>query len=299
MLGVEERFDKDEKFDISGVESVEKMLKDFWSTINGNKVSKNILMEENVEVININHKKVIKIEVPRASYIDKPIYLNNNPYNGTYKRNYEGDYKCSQDEVNAMFRDASEKGFDSSILEYYDMDDLDMPTVNRYRNRFSVINLNHAWHNLSDEEFLIQLGAMDKDRKTKKVWLTVAGLLMFGKSVSIRSYFPYFDLDYLKMVDVDEDLRYNERFTIDGRWESNLFNFFTVVINKLSEDIPIPFKLNGITRIDDTPVHRAIREAFVNAIVHGDYSVQGTLRIKKFKDRFEFYNPGCSEDSCR
>lgn len=293
VLGVEERFDKDEKFDISGVESVEKMLKDFWSTINGNKVSKNILMEENVEVININHKKVIKIEVPRASYIDKPIYLNSNPYNGTYKRNYEGDYKCSQDEVNAMFRDASEKGFDSSILEYYDMDDLDMPTVNRYRNRFSVINLNHAWHNLTDEEFLIQLGAMDKDRKTKKVWLTVAGLLMFGKSVSIRSYFPYFDLDYLKMVDVDEDLRYNERFTIDGRWESNLFNFFTIVINKLSEDIPIPFKLNGITRIDDTSVHRAIREAFVNAIVHGDYSVQGTLRIKKFKDRFEFYNPGC------
>ena len=293
VLGVEERFDKDEKFDISGVESVEKMLKDFWSTINGNKVSKNILMEENVEVININHKKVIKIEVPRASYIDKPIYLNSNPYNGTYKRNYEGDYKCSQDEVNAMFRDASEKGFDSSILQYYDMDDLDMPTVNRYRNRFSVINLNHAWHNLSDEEFLIQLGAMDKDRKTKKVWLTVAGLLMFGKSVSIRSYFPYFDLDYLKMVDVDEDLRYNERFTIDGRWESNLFNFFTIVINKLSEDIPIPFKLNGITRIDDTPVHQAIREAFVNAIVHGDYSVQGTLRIKKFKDRFEFYNPGC------
>lgn len=293
VLGIEERFDKDERFDISGVESVEKMLKDFWSTINGNKVNKNILMEENVEVININHKKVIKIEVPRASYIDKPIYLNNNPYNGTYKRNYEGDYKCSQDEVNAMFRDASEKGFDSSILEYYDMDDLDMPTVNRYRNRFSVINLNHAWHNLTDEEFLIQLGAMDKDRKTKKVWLTVAGLLMFGKSVSIRSYFPYFDLDYLKMVDVDEDLRYNERFTIDGRWESNLFNFFTIVINKLSEDIPIPFKLNGITRIDDTPVHRAIREAFVNAIVHGDYSVQGTLRIKKFKDRFEFYNPGC------
>ena len=293
VLGVEERFDKDEKFDISGVESVEKMLKDFWSTINGNKVSKNILMEENVEVININHKKVIKIEVPRASYIDKPIYLNGNPYNGTYKRNYEGDYKCSQDEVNAMFRDASEKGFDSSILEYYDMDDLDMPTVNRYRNRFSVINLNHAWHNLSDEEFLIQLGAMDKDRKTKKVWLTVAGLLMFGKSVSIRSYFPYFNLDYLKMVNVDEDLRYNERFTIDGRWESNLFNFFTIVINKLSEDIPIPFKLNGITRIDDTSVHRAIREAFVNAIVHGDYSVQGTLRIKKFKDRFEFYNPGC------
>lgn len=94
--------------------------------------------------------------------------MNSNPYNGTYKRNYEGDYKCSQDEVNAMFRDASEKGFDSSILEYYDMDDLDMPTVNRYRNRFSVINLNHAWHNLTDEEFLIQLGAMDKDRKTKK-----------------------------------------------------------------------------------------------------------------------------------
>lgn len=293
VLGIEEKFNEEENFCISGVESVEKMLKDFWSTINGNKVSKNILMEEDVKVINENSKKVIKIEVPRASYVDKPIYLNDNPYNGTYKRNYEGDYKCSQDEVKAMFRDASEKGFDSSILEYYDMDDLDMTTVTQYRNRFSIININHVWNNLSDEEFLIKLGAMDKDRKSKKIWLTVAGLLMFGKSTSIRSCFPYFNLDYLKMVNVDEDIRYNERFTIDGRWESNLFNFFTIVINKLSEDIPIPFKLKGITRIDDTPVHRAIREAFVNAIIHGDYSIQGTLKIKKFKDRFEFYNPGC------
>ena len=47
VLGIEERFDKREKFDISGVESVEKMLKDFWSTIKMvTKVSKNILMEE-------------------------------------------------------------------------------------------------------------------------------------------------------------------------------------------------------------------------------------------------------------
>ena len=30
--------------------------------------------------------------------------------------------------------------------------------------------------------------------------------------------------------------------------------------------------MENLTRIDDTLVHKALREAFVNAIVHGDYN---------------------------
>ena len=117
VLGVEERLGEAERFCISGINSVEKVLKDFWDTINGNKVNKNILMDRDVEVIDIDSKKVIKIEVPRANYSDKPIFLNGNPYNGTYKRNYEGDYKCSVSEVNAMFRDSSDDNYDSVLIE--------------------------------------------------------------------------------------------------------------------------------------------------------------------------------------
>ena len=46
--------------------------------------------------------------------------------------------------------------------------------------------------------------------------------------------------------------------------ENNLFNFFMKVTPKLTEDLKKPFKLEGIQRIDETPVHKAVREAFVN-----------------------------------
>lgn len=292
VLGVEERLGEAERFCVSGINSVEKVLKDFWDTINGSKVNKNILMDRDVEIIDIDSKKVIRIEVPRANYSDKPIFLNGNPYNGTYKRNYEGDYKCSVSEVNAMIRDSSDDNYDSVTIENYDINDLDMETVHRYRNAFSSRNLHHIWIKLSDEDFLMQLGAIARDRNTQKVWVTIAGLLMFGKGLSIREKFPYLNLDYLNMIDSDTDFRYGDRVTIDGNWENNLFNFYMKVINKLVEGLPIPFRLEGIVRVDDTPVNRALREALVNTLIHGNYSIEGTIKIMKFKNRFEFHNPG-------
>lgn len=57
--------------------------------------------------------------------------------------------------------------------------------------------------------------------------------------------------------------------------------------------MPKPFKLEGIQRIDETPVHKAVREAFVNLIIHADYLMDaGTLKIIKKNKSFEFTNPG-------
>lgn len=45
--------------------------------------------------------------------------------------------------------------------------------------------------------------------------------------------------------------------------------------------------------MDDTPVHKAIREAFVNMIIHSDYLLDaGSLKIIKKQDEFVFTNPG-------
>jgi ATP-dependent DNA helicase RecG len=55
-----------------------------------------------------------------------------------------------------------------------------------------------------------------------------------------------------------------------------------------------PFKLEGgVQRIDDTPVHKAVREGFVNMIIHADYLMDaGVLKVIKRSDSFEFTNPG-------
>ena len=50
--------------------------------------------------------------------------------------------------------------------------------------------------------------------------------------------------------------------TVHG--ENNLFNFIRMVVPRLTRDIPRPFQMDGIIRKDDTPQHKAVREAFTN-----------------------------------
>lgn len=116
---------------------------------------------------------------------------------------------------------------------------------------------------------------------------------MFGTGQAIREEFSNVFMDYRNETEVTVDIRWNDRITYDGTWENNLFNFFSKVTPKLTEDLPKPFKLEGLQRIDETPVHKAIREAFVNLIIHADYLMDaGTLKIIKKNKSFEFTNPG-------
>jgi predicted HTH transcriptional regulator len=66
------------------------------------------------------------------------------------------------------------------------------------------------------------------------------------------------------------------------------------VSNKITLDIKRPFKLaaDGFTRIDDTPVHKALREALANCLVNAHYYGERGLVIKKWHDKIEFANPG-------
>ena len=80
------------------------------------------------------------------------------------------------------------------------------------------------------------------------------------------------------------DSRWSDRLTYDGTWENNLFNFFMRVIVKLTQDLKRPFKLEGMERIDDTPIHKAVREALTNMIIHADLLITGVLKIEKRKN---------------
>ena len=232
------------------------------------------------------------IEVPRADYRYKPIFVNSNPYTGTYKRNHEGDYLCREDEVKSMIRDSSDEGNDGSVIENYDINDIDKHTLKQYRNRFAAFNPDHIWNGYDDEQFLMMIGAIKEDRKLKEKYLTIAGVLMFGKGYIIRELFPNLNLDYMEVMNDDIEIRWSDRFTIDGTWENNLYNFYFSVMPKLTKNIKVPFKLENLERKDDTPVHKAIREAFINSMIHADYSIQGTIKIIRKIDGYEFNNLG-------
>ncbi len=296
LLGIAEDLKQsnfEERYQIIGVDAPEKIITDFWNTINSNKVNENILSDHDVNIIDIDGKKIICINVPQADWRIKPIFLNENPYKGTFKRNHEGDYHCTARQVRAMIRDSFEDGNDGIILDHYDMEDIDLDSLHRYRNLFRVWNTDHIWSEIDDKTFLRNLGGYIVNKEEGREGLSVAGLMMFGKGLPIRERFDNFRMDYINFCNLIGDERYSDRLTYDGRWENNLYSFFSIVLPKMTFDLPRPFRMEGLQRVDDTPQHKAVREAFTNAIIHADLMLEsGILRIEKHDDRLCFRNPG-------
>ena len=295
VLGITEHMeepDQAKRFEITGVNNPTKLKKEFFDTLNSNKVNRNILIEEDVDIVEYEGHSLLVINIPQVDYRQRPIYINGNMMNGSFKRNYEGDYHCTEDDVKAMIRDANDSGNDSVLMENYTMDDIDANTLAAYRNRFRTANMDHVWNDYSDKDFLLNMGGYIIDRNTHREGLTLAGLLMFGKGLSIRERFDNIRMDYIDMTKLQPDSRWSDRLTYDGRWENNLYNFFMTVQSKLIKDLKRPFRLEGMERIDDTSIHKAVREALTNLVIHSDYMITGVLKVEKHDDCFVFSNPG-------
>ena len=296
LLGIEEHpkeKDSAKRFEIVGVEDADKLRKDLWNTVNSKeKVNVNLLHDEDLQTIEVDGKNVVVINVPRADYTIRPVYINNNLSRGTFKRNHEGDYHCTEQELKMMLRDAYEAGNDGLLLEYYTMDDIDIPTLERFRQMFQTLHPEHQWNTYDHKRFLENFGGYIKDRRTGKEGLTLAGLLMFGKGLSIRERFDNLRMDYIDKSNLIGDQRYSDRLTYDGTWENNLFNFIRTVIPKLTSDLPRPFNMEGVLRKDDTLQAKAVREAVTNMIIHSDFMLNGTLKVEKYDDCLVLTNPG-------
>lgn len=267
--------------------------KNLWDNLNNrNKVNRNLVNQSAVKVFEISEAKLLSIQVRRATRSERPIYIGPTPFGNTYRRQYEGDYRCTDDEVRRMLADADPIPADQRILEGFSLDDLDSPSLTQYRQRFRAAKGEHAWLALEDRNLLEHLNGWRRDRETGKEGFTLAGLLMFGKDRAIRdpAAAPNYFVDYREKL--DPKIRWTDRVYPDGNWEANLFQFYQRVWPKLSAGLPIPFQLEGVMRRDETPVHEALREAFVNALIHADYSAPGGVVIERHPDQFILENPG-------
>ena len=284
-------------FNVTGVENPDNIIKDLWDNLNNpKKVSSNILNNSLITIREIDNKKIILINVPKAERKERPVYIGENPFNeskhaGTYRRNYSGDYKCSNEEIKRMIADQLDESQDSIILEGFSMEDLNKDTINSFRNRLRAVKPNHPWVSLDDKSFLYKLGAYDKDRKTKKEGITAAGLLMFGEERSITDEFHKYFLDYREKM--SDEVRWDYRvISSDGTWSGNIFDFYFKIINRITDNLNVPFRIVNGVRQEDTRVHEAVREAVANALIHADYRLPRGIVIEKGKTFFKISNPG-------
>ena len=289
LLGVKE--EDDGSFTPVKIENPDHVLKDFYSLLNDpKKVSVNLIGEKDVVVRKEGEYTLIEIHVPQAERHFRPVYINGNPYRGTYRRNYEGDYLCPESEVKAMIADSLDQGDGTPVAP---LSALEEESYLSYRQRFQNLHPDHPFLSLGKEDFLLRLGAARRGKGS--LGLTKEGLLFFGKGEAIESLFPYYFLDYTYYLSHDLTAKYADRvYSGSGYWSGNLYDFLNLVLQHIRNNAKDAFlwKPGDVQREEDTLLFRAIREGVVNAFSNVDFSYSQGLCIRHYPDEIVIENPG-------
>ena len=285
-----------------------RLIEEFLDLLNRpEKASANILSDQNISVEIVEGCHIIAITVPRAGRQDRPVYIDGNPFTGTYLRNGEGDYRCTKEEVQAMLREAARKSPDMDVLEQTEPQALDPDSIHRNRSRMILRHPEHIWQELETPDFLYKLGALGKGRDGK-LHPTAAGLLMFGYEYEIVREFPSYFLDYQDMtVSESGQKKYHQVRRIvssSGDWSGNLFDFYFRACRALApacaiQSLSSAMDLSDISGEDPdlesaekSSVQEALREALTNCLINADYCGTGGIVIRKEQDSLTFSNPG-------
>lgn len=284
----------DDDGNILGLERPEQIKKELIDTSNNpSKVSYNLIHGDDVILHRTANKTILVVRIRRAPNEMRPVYINDVETN-CFRRNGSADQRCTDELRYQMIRDKVLSPSHAKIIPHSTMDDLDLSTINQYRNLMTSVNPTHPWLKESNEGLLRKIGAYARNRETGAEGLTLDGLLMFGTDEALRELLPQYKVEYFEMIDNPTiHQRWLDRVYSDGTWHPNLFQFFHRVRNKLEQNLKRSFSLSAnATRQDDSLAHIAIREALANAIVHADYTLSGGVRIEQSSQGIKLRNAG-------
>ncbi|MDR2286427.1 MAG: putative DNA binding domain-containing protein [Prevotellaceae bacterium] len=278
VLGVSQQ---GKKFEITGVEDMEKMEQDLGNTLRS-RSKFNTIINPYFKKYNIDVKKVLACFIPSSEV--KTVNFNN--LINTFIRTGSGDQRASEFEINALYRDQSFGTMSEKTVEGTTVDSLNPSSYKRFRDYLRWRNPDLRYNLMDDDEFNRRLKIVKNDK------LTYGGLLFLGKNEEITDLFSDFRVDYLEIPATnyaDAEPRYT--FRVDE--QENLWEYYFVLFQRLRiyVDNPLTIDEMGIGR-EDTKQADALREALVNLLIHSDYFSPMKPRIRVFTNRIEFENPG-------
>ena len=290
ILGVKEK-----PFRIIGVSNPEEIIKNLFNLAsNPQKVSRNVLSNNTVNIHNIDGKNIISVYIPEQPITKKPIYLREN-MKQTYIRRNEGDFLATEEELKRFVRNSSVEN-DNELLSGYTIEDLDINCILEFKNKVSARYPDKNYLEMKNDEFLRRIGVIQIDRNdNRKEKLTLAGLLFLGKYEAIQQRLPYFHLEYLNKR-ACKDTRWKDRVSFGdiGSDNMNLYNFYIIVLEKLKATVEEPFALDErLVRKSPSDLSTALREALANTLIHADY-LDSEVSVKIVVDDYfySFLNPG-------
>ena len=101
LLGVEEL--PDHTLRVQGLLDPQGMVEELMAGLDDPAVvSVNILREEDIQILHVDGGDIVAVTVPPAERDQLPVYIGGNLRRGAYRRSGDGDYHCTQAELNAM-----------------------------------------------------------------------------------------------------------------------------------------------------------------------------------------------------
>lgn len=206
VFGLREEPDEDgtgRRLRVVGVPDADGRMQNIWNQLNNpEKVSCNLLDSRHLRIEEVDGCRLIVMHVPRADRSDRPVHLDGNPRN-SFRRNGEGDFKCTSDEVSRMMADSVPGATDRTAIESSRLEDLSRESVRAYRNSLRTLKPDHPWNGVDDDEFLRVIGAATEHDGVLRP--TFAGLLMFGMEYSISNEAYDYMVDYRAYADDGND----------------------------------------------------------------------------------------------
>ena len=279
VLGVKQ---EGKTFSIQGVDNIEKLEQDFFSTLRSQKFNAQLIAQPKKYII--DDKKLLAFYIP-ASKI-KPIYYNV-PSN-TYIRMGSGDQRATEAEINAMFRDQS---FGIKTEQFIPMSNFDMvnsASLQSYRSYVKAYNPDRAYPELDDASFCNKIKFLNDNGE-----ISYSCLLMFGKGEYVQQFVPTFALSYLEIPGIDVASA-KQRYTYKLPEQDNIWESYLIIMRRLQTVVNVPFgKINHLGVAEhDTSMSDIVREALVNFCQHADFFSPLRSSIHVFLNRIEFLNAG-------
>ncbi len=293
ILGIESSEDNAlNEYKITGLSDPDKIQRDLATQC---REVFNIPIRPQIEVSTEDSKTVIVAFISEAQPAEKPVYLLKKGLpKGAFRRIGSTDQKCTDEDIALFYQLRSHRIYDETPIPEASLDDFEPNAITEYRRARSQVNPNAAELNYTDEELLYALAATT--RHQKEICPTLAGLMLFGKSMALRRHFPMNRVDYI-IVDGREWIpdpahRYQTIEILEP-----LLIAIPKLVTLILNDIPKAFTLgeNGIHRSEVPLIPRTvIRESIVNALMHRNYRIRQPVQIIRFSNRLEIRNPGHS-----
>ena len=298
LLGVCEPDERHEQFWLEGVADVDKLLNE----IQGNcREQFETPIPVHCQSAVLEGQRLVAVYVPELDAAAKPCVFKgkfdskNKRKTGVWRRGLNGDYECSQQELEPLLLAKSGLSFEQVILPDAEWDDLDAGAIALYRQLRARVRP-QAEELLEDDPQMLRALNLVKP-SAGRLRPNVAGLLLFGKPLALRRLLPAVRVDYVRISGTQWVENPEQRFATTQDFREPLIRLIARLEATILDDMPRHFRLReGDTQRSDQPLvpQKVIREAVVNALMHRDYQVNQPTLVVRYSNRLEIRNAGYS-----